>query len=63
MKTYFTVIDGVEEICTSDEQTWECVNRGGKMYSEENGKRVLIMENGEFLWERPAFPHPPIKKS
>lgn len=62
---YITVLDGEETLITKDEQMFDCIKKGGEIYSiDDDGKRELIA-NGEhgFLRGRPAFPIYPTGKS
>ncbi|MST81589.1 hypothetical protein [Bilifractor porci] len=55
--TYYSLLDGIKEKITTDEQMWKCIEDGGKMYSvDDQGRETLIAENHEFLRGRPAFP-------
>ena len=58
MKTYITVINGVEEVITKDQQMYDCIKANGEIYSiDENGNRELIANGKDgFLRGRPGFP-------
>ncbi len=63
---YITVLDGIEEIITKDEQMFNCINKGGEIYSiDEEGKREIIANGKDgFLRGRPGFPvYPEVSKN
>lgn len=53
---YITVLDGVEETITKDEQMYQCIENGGKIYHiDYSGNRELIADENGFLMGRPGF--------
>lgn len=53
---YITVLNGIEEVITKDEQMYQCIEYGGEIYSiDDDGNRKLIADENGFLMGRPGF--------